>query len=201
MPTITDDKMVNPSQLVEEITTALPVLIAGDTALVSVAAEYGVPGVMVWLDDGQAALVPNVEALIDAHAPVAPAPPLIQFVRSITVDARVRTTNDVALVVFTFPTEAKHRYEAALTISGIDAGNFASKVMEGRFVWKRATTAAAVTGITVVSDIHDSAAAAWAPNCLPSGTDVVFTVKGAVGRTIDWLLVGQIQAWAPEGLS
>jgi hypothetical protein len=129
-----------------------------------------------------------------------PIVPPVQFDATATVKAQVRTTDDVAMEVFRFACSAKHRYEARMVISGIDAGNFASKVMEGRFVWKMATTAAAVTGITVVSDIHDTAAASWAPNCLPSGADVVFTVKGAAGRTIDWLLKGEVDVFAPEGL-
>ena len=56
-----------------------------------------------------------------------------------------------------------------------------------------------MVGITVVSDIHDTAAASWVPNALPSGTDIVFTVQGAAGRTIDWLLVGRVGGYAPAG--
>lgn len=143
-------------------------------------------------------LPPEAVPVVDAHT----APPrAIEYAQSVTVDAVTRTTDDVPKEVFRFPTAQLRRYEATLTISGIDAGNFVSKTMEGRFVWKRTTTASpVVVGLTVVSDIHDAAAATWAPNFAPSGSDIVFTVKGAAGRTVDWLLVGAIGIFAPSGL-
>lgn len=140
---------------------------------------------------------PEAVPIVDAH--VAP-PRVIDYAGTTTVDAVTRTTDDVALEVFRFPCELKHIYRAALIITGVDAGNGAVKVMDGRFVWKRWAAGALMTGITVVSDLHDAAAAAWAPNALPQGNDVVFTVKGAAGRTIDWLLVGSVERYAPAGL-
>lgn len=140
----------------------------------------------------------GAQAVVDAH--VAPKQ-LIEFAGSTAVHAIVRTTDAAPLEVFRFPCDQRRLYQANLSIMGIDAGNFACKAMEGRFVWKRITANAIMTGITVVSDLHDTAAASWAPNALPSGTDVVFTVVGAAGRTIDWLLVGEIGMYAPAGLA
>lgn len=141
-------------------------------------------------------LPPAAAPVVDAHV----APPLaIDYMDSVDVGARVRTTDATPLTVFTFPCEQHRLYQANLTVSGIDAVSFASKVMEGRFTWKRISGNAIMVGITVVSDIHDTAAAAWAPNAVPSGTNVVFTVAGAAGRTIDWLLVGTVDLFAPGG--
>lgn len=144
-------------------------------------------------------LPPAAAPVVDAHV----APPLaIEYAQSAPVSAVTRTTDGVAKEIYRFSTVNLRRYEAALTITGIDAGTFVSKTMEGRFVWKRTTAASAVmVGITVVSDLKDTAAASWAPNAVVSGPDVVFTVQGAAGRTIDWLLDGTVKTFAPGGLA
>lgn len=149
-------------------------------------------------DDTGAAidLPPEARPVLDAHVPP---PRVIEFAEERPVEAIVRTTSAEPVEVFRFACEQRHLYQASLTISGVDAGNFAVKLMEGRFTWKRITANAIMTGITVVSDLHDTAAASWAPNALPSGTDIVFTVAGAAGRTIDWLLVGTVGSYAPAG--
>lgn len=155
----------------------------------------------LWTFDAAGAVIdlpPEARPVVDAH--VAP-PQLVEFTGSTAVHALVRTTDATPLEVFRFPCDQKRLYQANLTISGIDATSFACKALEGRFTWKRLTANAIMVGLTVVSDIHDTAAASWAPNALPSGTDIVFTVQGAAGRTIDWLLVGAVGVYAPAGLS
>lgn len=131
-------------------------------------------------------------------------PPQIVYAEQESVYAKVRTADDQPLVVFQFHCDTKHVYRANLRISGVDTANYVTLIMEGRFAWKRVQNNAIMVGgggIQVISDLHDVAAATWAPNCVPSGQEVVFTVKGAVGRTIDWLLVGEVGRFAPEGLS
>lgn len=145
-------------------------------------------------------LPPEAVPVVDAHV----APPVIgEFATAATVSAIVQTTDDVPKVVFSFPCELHRRYTASLTIDGVDAGNFVSKWMEGRFAWKRITGNAVMIGgggIVVVGQLQDAAAAAWAPNAMPNGTAVEFTVKGAAGRTIDWKLQGTVDVYAPGGL-
>lgn len=154
----------------------------------------------IWTYDaaGKREEIPNAaQPVVDAHK----APPqLIEFAAETEVHAIIRTTGATATEILRFPCEQLRLYQANLTISGVDAGNFVSKIMEGRFTWKRTTANAVMVGITVVSDIHDTAAAAWAPNAVVQGTEIVFTVVGAAGRTIDWLLVGRVGSYAPEGL-
>lgn len=143
-------------------------------------------------------LPPGAVPVVDAHT----APPLlVEFAAETHVNSLLRTTDGTAHEILRFPCEQKRLYQASLTISGVDAGNFASKIMEGRFTWKRTTGNAIMVGLTIVSDIHDTAAAAWAPNAVPSGTEIVFTVQGAAGRTIDWLLVGVVGSYAPAGVA
>lgn len=142
-------------------------------------------------------LPPDAVPVVDAHV----APPLVtEYAGQTDVAAIVRTTTATPLEVFRFPCEAKHLYRANLRISGIDAGNFVSLVQEGRFVWKCLTVNAILSGITVVSQIPATMPTGWATNCFPDGPDLVFTVQGAAGRTVDWLLSGDIGRYAPEGL-
>jgi hypothetical protein len=150
---------------------------------------------------GVVSLPPEADPVVAAHV----APPLVTaYSGSVEVGRLLRTTDDQPHEIYRFPCDQHRRYRANLLIDGIDAGSFASKVMEGRFVWKRLTANAIMVGsgggIAVISDLHDTAAASWLPNCLPSGTDVVFTVTGAAGRTIDWKLEGRIDIFAPGGL-
>jgi hypothetical protein len=142
-------------------------------------------------------LPPEARPVVDAHA--APAR-LLDVAATVDVHAVVRTTDATPLEVFRFPCDQKRLYRADLVISGIDAGNYASKILEGRFTWKRNVAAAILVGLTTVSDIHDAAAAPLAPNVAAQGTDIVFTVTGAAGRTIDWLLAGSVDMFAPSGL-
>src|SRR5262245_20866637 len=75
----------------------------------------------------------EAQPVVDAHVPP---PLLIDFAARQVVDAVVRTVNDQPLEVFRFPCVPARIYRANLTITGVDAGNFASKIMEGRFTWK-----------------------------------------------------------------
>lgn len=126
---------------------------------------------------------------------------IIRYAGQHNVNAVVRTTDATATEIYRLPCEQRHVYQSTLSLIGIDAGTFATKSLEGRFVHKRLTANALQVGaIKVISEIYDPAAAAWAPNALPSGTDVVFTVAGEAGRTIDWIMTGQIVFFAPSEL-
>jgi hypothetical protein len=142
-------------------------------------------------------LPPGSEAVVDAHT----APPLaIEYSSTRTVDAILVTTDGTSHEILRFPCEQARRYRASLLISGIDRANWASLDQEGRFVWKRPAATVPAPGITVVSQIPTTPPAGWATNCIAMGTDVVFTVQGAAGRTIDWKLEGSVEVYAPGGL-
>jgi hypothetical protein len=143
-----------------------------------------------------AEMPPEAQPVVDAH--IAP-PLLVEYAGSQPVDAFVTTTDDQPHEVFRFPCAERRLYKASLEITGIDRANFVSLSQEGRFVWKRATGNAIMVGITVVSSLPASGAPAWQASASVSGTDVVFTVRGAAGRTIDWMLVGTVGAYAPGG--
>jgi hypothetical protein len=103
--------------------------------------------------------------------------------------------------VFRFPTEPKHVYRSTMSLIAIDAGDGTTKDSEVRIVFKATQAALARVGATVVlSNAQDAAASAWSIAAAAQGTDLVFTVTGAAGHTIDWALVGTIAVYAPEGL-
>ena len=124
----------------------------------------------------------------------------IVYAGRVNVNTRLRTTDDVAQEAFRFPTVAKRVYRLTMRITGIDAANGTTRDTEARVVFKRPAGTVSQVGTTaVLSNFQDAAASTWA--ILPSldGTDLVISVRGAVGRTIDWLLVGEIGSYAPEG--
>lgn len=145
----------------------------------------------------RAPLPPAADPVLAAH--VAP-PAVIEYAEQGQVSGIVRTTNATPTEVFRFGCLARHVYRANLRLSGVDAGNGTTRTVEARFAWKMPTTTPVIIGSTVVSNIADTAAASWAQSLSVAGTDVVFTVTGAAGRTIDWLLIGEIGTYAPEGL-
>jgi hypothetical protein len=149
-------------------------------------------------DGASAEMPPGSAPVVDAH--VAP-PRVVDFAGQIEVSAKVRTTDAAAVEIYRLHTDVQRGYQSTLTLIGIDAGNGAVKSMEGRFVHKRlAANAVQVGAIVILADIHDTAAASWAPNATVSGTDVIFTVAGAAGRNIDWIMGGTIITYAPGGL-
>jgi hypothetical protein len=47
---------------------------------------------------------------------------------------------------------------------------------------------------------QDAAAAGWAIQAQAQGMELMFGVRGAAGKTIDWSLEGNAAIFAPEGL-
>lgn len=141
---------------------------------------------------------PAAVAVVDAHVPP---PRVIDHAGTTTVDAVVRTTDAAVVEVFRFATTARRVYRATLSMTAIDAVSGATRDSEVRLVFKRPSTAPSQVGSTVVlSNVQDAAASTW--RILPSvdGVDLVISVSGADGRTVDWLLVGAVGAFAPGGL-
>lgn len=149
-------------------------------------------------EGASAEMPPGSQPVVDAH--IAP-PRVIDFAGELNISAKVRTTDASPVEIYRLHCDVQRVYQSTLTLIGIDATSGAVKSMEGRFLHKRlAATAVQVGAIIVLADIHDTAAASWAPNALPSGADVVFTVAGAAGRTVDWIMGGTIIFYSPGGL-
>lgn len=157
-------------------------------------------GILFAFDDaGQTTeLPPEAEPVVDAH--VAP-PRVTEYAGAVDVSAVARTTDATPLAIYRLTLEQKHGYRADCTLTAIDSGNGALRSWEARFVFKRLTAGAVRVGVAMVSDIMDSQASSWTVTATPSGNDMVVTIAGAAGRTIDWLLVGIVGRYAPAGLT
>jgi hypothetical protein len=141
---------------------------------------------------------PEAETVINAH--VAP-PRVVEYAGAQQVSSIFRTTDDQPAEVFRLPTAQRHIYRATLRMTAVDANSGACKDAEARMLFKRLAASVVQVGATAVTwQAQDTAASAWGIQAGVSGTDFIISVKGAVGRTIDWLLVGDIGVYAPGGL-
>ncbi|MFL5688701.1 MAG: hypothetical protein ACJ77I_06900 [Chloroflexota bacterium] len=146
-------------------------------------------------------LTPEEQAQLDADRQAAAAAS-IRYGGARPLDARARTTDDQPHEVLRLPTEPKHVYRATVRVCGIDAGNGTTRDSEVRMVFKRAGVAPSQVGsTTVMSNAQDTAAASWRIAASVDGTDLVISVTGAAGRTVDWQVTGEIGAFAPEGVA
>ena len=201
MPGTVVTKPIAPAQLQSELVTAGVAVPNGIGTAGRPPYQTGEKTVYTFDDDGAPADLPaDAAPVLAAH--VAPAPSFL-FVASEALSVIVRTVDDTETTVALVPAAPVSIYRADLQMSAMDAGNGACKFMEGRLVWKRLTGVNVIAppgNITVVSDIHDTAAASWIMNGLPSGGSFRIFVKGVAGRTIDWALTGTIARYAPGGL-
>jgi hypothetical protein len=139
---------------------------------------------------------PDEQAQIDASR----ANPPIVYHQLSAINARTTTTDDQPHEVYRFPTSAKHVYRATIRVTGIDAGNGTTRDSEVRMVFKGlAASVVQVGSSAVLSNMQDTGAASWRIAAAVDGADLVFSVTGAVGRTIDWLMTGELGAFVPEG--
>lgn len=143
-------------------------------------------------------LPPESQPVVDAHV-VAPIATTFAGVRS--VNAVLRTTDAAPHEIFRFPTDPKRLYRATIRVTGIDSGNGNARDLEARIIFKRISTTVVQVGSTIViHNVADGGAAIWTVTSGVVGTDCVISVSGAAGRTIDWLLAGEIGTYAPDGL-
>lgn len=130
-----------------------------------------------------------------------PPPPPIRYVEAQPVSAEVRTTDDVPHEVFRLPTTSKHVYGATFRMMAVDAGTGATKRARAEMTFKGLASSVVQVGSTVTSPpMQDTTASAWVIQPTTDGVDLIISVKGAAGRTVDWTLAGDVEVFAPEGL-
>lgn len=153
---------------------------------------YGEAGVIVEMPASAAPVV-------EAHT----APPrVIEFAGARPVDEMLRTTDDQPHEIFRLGTKPKHVYRATFRLTAVDATSGTTKDSEVRMTFKTTASALLQVGTTaILYNVQDTGAASWAIQTSVSFPDLVISVKGAVGRSVDWLLTGEVGAYAPEGLS
>jgi hypothetical protein len=158
------------------------------------------PGDLFTYDDagGRAELPPEAQPVVDAH--VAP-PRVVEYVETRAVSAVTRTTDGAFREIWRLATQPKHVYRAALEMRATDAADGTTKAQEARLVFKGTASTVVQVGATVVLwAAQDAAATGWAIQAQVQGTDLLFGVRGAAGKTIDWSLDGAVVVFAPSGL-
>lgn len=135
------------------------------------------------------------------YTPLPADPPPVVYAGESQVEARIRTTDATPTEILRRTLAATTGYRAKLELLAVDAGNGALRMIEASIVAKRLGGGALLVGSAVVIANHqDAAASAWTIAPSVSGNDVVITVTGAAGRTIDWQLRGRVTRFAPSGL-
>jgi hypothetical protein len=141
-----------------------------------------------------------IAAVVAAHDPTPP-PAVFDYVETLVVSAVARTTDGGFREIWRLPTSPKHTYRAALEMRATDAMDQTTKVQEARLVFKGLSGSVVQVGTTTVLwSAPDAGTTAWAIQAQAQGQDLVFGVRGAAGKTIDWSMSGEIVVFAPEGL-
>lgn len=144
------------------------------------------------------ALPAGAAAVLAAH--VAP-PPITNYTAAIAMSGRLRTTTATATELYRATLRTLTGYRALATLLAVDAGNGDLRQIYASMVVKRLAGGAVLVGAPVVLANHqDAGASAWAITASVSGNDFVITVAGSAGRTVDWLLDGQIISFTPGGV-
>lgn len=144
-------------------------------------------------------LTPDEEAQLQADQVAATAAAIV-YSGTVPVSARVRTTDATVTEVYRRTLTSLTGYAAVLTLLGVDAGNGAVRMILASIVAKRLGNGASLVGAPVVLANHaDTGTAAWVITASVSGNDFVITCTGAAGRTIDWLLSGDVRSFTPGG--
>lgn len=191
-------KPIDPRQLQDELVAA-GVAIPGIGTAGRPPYETGDKTVYTYDAEGAAAdLPPAAIPVLDAHT----APPRVfDYVETQEVAARLTTTDATFREVYRLKTVAQTMYRATFSMSAIDAASFDAKDSQARLVFKRTATQLLQVGATIaLGTAQDAAATSWAIAAQASGTDLVIGVRGAAGRTIDWILAGDVASFAPSGL-
>ena len=143
-------------------------------------------------------LPPEAIPVVDAHV----APPLvIEHVETRLVEAVTRTTDGAFREIWRLTTQPKRVYRAALEMRATDATDGTTRAQEARLVFKGLSSSVVQVGATAVLwSAADAAATGWTIQAQVQGTDLLFGVRGAAGRTIDWSVDGSLVLFGPEGL-
>jgi hypothetical protein len=130
----------------------------------------------------------------------APAPP-VKYINEDQVRVYLRTTTGTAQEVYRITTQVDHLYIAQLRMVAIDAASKDSKMQEALMFFKRANGGLSQVGSTYSPYLmQDTAASAWRIQPSVDGTSLVISITGAPTRTIDWMLTGTVENYAPAGV-
>ena len=145
----------------------------------------------------QVDLPPEAQPVVDAH--VAP-PPVYEYARTVPVEAVVRTTTDAPTEVWRLTSATKHQYAATFVFMATDEATAACKRTDIVYVWKRDTAAPTLVGEAPISNVDEQGSAGWDVAADFDGDGLVVRVVGGRTSTVDWLVRGRVELFAPGGL-
>jgi hypothetical protein len=125
---------------------------------------------------------------------------LIVFSGDDTVRKRLRTIDANATEIYRLPLAQMTGYVLFGTLLGVDAGNGNVRMIRASVVAKRLGGGALQVGAPVtIANHQDAGASTWAISAAVSGNDLVVSVTGQAGRSIDWLLDARLTSFTPAG--
>lgn len=138
-----------------------------------------------------------IAAIVAAHVP---RPTLVSGRTEIEVG--VRTTNATPTDLFRRTLAPQTAYAAQLRLVALDMANGAMRRIRADVTAKRLNGAAIlVDTVKVIANHQEAASSTWDVAAAVSGNDFVIRVTGAAGRTIEWRLSGDVERFAPAGLT
>jgi len=142
-----------------------------------------------------------VEWMAEGNTPLPPDPPPLTTFAAGLIEASVRTTDAQPTELYRMTLPALTGVSCDLVLIGVDTGNGACRILRASFAAKRLNAGA--VGIPqaqiTYANHQDTAASSWAITPSTAGNDLVLSVTGAAGRTIDWSLSGAITTFTPSG--
>ena len=142
-------------------------------------------------------LPPEAFPVVDAH--VAP-PPVYEYAASVPIDVVKRTADDTPTEIWRLASAARHQYAATLVFMATDEATFAVKRTDMVYVWKRDTGSPVLVGEAPIANTDEQGSAGWDVAADVDGDDLVVRVVGGRTSTVDWLVRGRVELFAPGGL-
>jgi hypothetical protein len=144
--------------------------------------------------------------LAAGNTPDPPTPPPLIFSEAQNLQAKVRTTDATATQLARWTLSTLTGYDVELRLLAVDSANGVIKKIVADLTLERLNAGALLIGQTVLASHQSTGAPAttsgvanWAVSASISGNDVVITVTGAAGRTVDWLVNGRYATYVPAG--
>jgi hypothetical protein len=144
--------------------------------------------------------------LAAGNTPDPPTPPALVFSEAQNLQAKIRTTDAAATQLARWTLSTLTGYDVELRLLAVDAANGVMKKIVADLTLERLNGGAILIGQTVLASHQStggqasiSGVANWVVSASISGNDVVITVIGAAGRTVDWLVNGRYATYVPAG--
>jgi hypothetical protein len=135
-------------------------------------------------------------------------PPTLRFQANLPLGAQLRTTDAAPAEIFRATLAPTTLYRARIVVLAVDAGNGAYATLERVVSVERLGGGAVnllVTDVTIQRMTNAAAVTAgvssWTLGIAASGADIVATVSGAAGRTVDWGMSGDLVRYTPSGFT